>query len=77
MKKANIADLRSHLSELISEVENGEEIQIQKRNVPVARIIPMKAVKKNATQLGIGKGTVKIKTDLTRPAMDDDWEMLK
>ncbi len=40
MKKANIAEAKSHFSALLADVEAGEEVIIMRRGKPVARIIP-------------------------------------
>lgn len=78
MKTTNIADLRSNLSHFLSRVEAGEEIEICKRNVPFARIVPLPVGAQNSTKLGCGLGTIVVETDLTEPAMtEDDWDMLK
>lgn len=78
MKTANIAEIKSHLSEYIHIVEAGEEVQICKRNIPVAILSPIKKAVGNTTKLGCGLGSVKIKTDLTEPVINaDDWNMLK
>lgn len=78
MKKANVATLRSQLSRLMRYVEKGNELEIQKRNIPIAKIVPIRQVKKNKTKLGSGKNTVKIKGDLNEPLISEsDWEMLK
>ncbi len=39
--KANIADLKNRLSEYMKRVEEGAEISVCKRNVPIARIEPV------------------------------------
>ena len=79
MKIANIAEFKDHLSRYIALVEQGEEIELCKRNVPVARIIPSRREgTANKTILGSGLNSVTIKTDLTEPAFSfDDWNMLK
>ena len=79
MKIANIAEFKDHLSRYIAMVEQGEEIELCKRNVPVARIIPLRRESTaNKTRLGSGLNSVTIKTDLTEPAFSlDDWHMLK
>lgn len=41
----NIHDAKTHFSSYIARVENGEEIILSKRNVPVAKIVPLKAMK--------------------------------
>jgi len=76
MKVANIAELKNRLSEFLSFVEQGEEIEIRKRNVPIARVIPIASKRSNKTRLGCGVGTVKIHGNLTEPLIPKDaWEM--
>jgi prevent-host-death family protein len=79
MKTANIGDLKNNLSKFINFVEQGEVIEICKRNIPIALLVPH-GIKKtpNRTQLGCGVGTVQVKGDLTEPLIpDDSWEMLR
>jgi prevent-host-death family protein len=78
MKIANIAELRNRISEYLALVEEGEEIEVRKRNVPIARIMPALKMKQNKTRLGCGKGTGSILSDPTEPFIPaKDWEMLK
>ena len=78
MKVANIAEFKNHLSEYVAAVANGEEVEIRKRNVPVARIVPIRTPVGNRTVLGCGAGTVTVKASLTDPLIPyDDWEMLQ
>ncbi len=77
MTTANIAEIKNRFSHYLDLVAKGEPVQVCKRNVAVARIVPIAAKKTNKTKLGCGMGTVKIKVDLTEPAMDSkDWNML-
>jgi len=41
MSSVNIGSLKNQLSAYLRRVKNGEEIVIQDRNVPVARIVPI------------------------------------
>ena len=79
MKEANIADLKNNLSYYISLVEEGEEIEVRRRNKPIARIISVAADSPNKTVIGCGIGTVVFsEEDLTEPLIpESDWEMLK
>jgi len=78
LKTANIAEFKSHLSEYIHFVEDGEQVQICKRNVAVALLTAVKKTVKNTTQLGCGKGSVKINGSLTDPVIDGmEWDMLR
>jgi prevent-host-death family protein len=77
MKTTNIGDLKNNLSKVLSFVEQGEVVEICKRNIPIARIIPHDSLKKeNKTKLGCGLGTVTILGDLTEPLIPEDiWDM--
>lgn len=75
MKRANIATLRSQLSAMLAYVQKGRELQIEKRNIPIAKIVPVYSSLPNRTRLGLGKGSVKFLKDVTEPVMDTDWEM--
>jgi len=78
MKSANIAEIKDHFSHFLGLVQEGETVQICRRNVPVARVIPETLLaRKNCTKLGCGKGTGQIKGDITEPAIElDAWTML-
>ena len=60
MKIANIAELKNRLSAYLSLVEKGEEVEIRKRNVPIAKVVPLRGKLSNPGCLGIGAGTVRI-----------------
>ena len=78
MKVANIAELKNRLSEFLALVEQGEEIEIRKRNIPIARVVPIARRKVNRTKLGCGAGTATILGDLAEPLIPEDaWEMFK
>ncbi len=79
MKVANIAEFKNNLSKFLSLVEEGEMIEICKRNIPIAHLVPLGyKKKKNRTRLGCGRGSVRIHTDLTEPMIpEENWEMLK
>jgi prevent-host-death family protein len=69
---------KNRISESISAVEKGEEIEVRKSNVPIARIVPIRKGKANATKLGCGKKTGRIIGELTEPLIpEDSWEMLR
>ena len=77
MKIANIAEFKNKLSEYLSMVDQGEEIEVRKYNTPIAKVIPVHRPDKNKTKLGCGRGSVKINGDLTEPLIPvGSWEML-
>ena len=65
MKIAHIAELKNRLSEYMRLVEGGEEVEIRKHNVPIARVVPLRRKVSTAERLGAGAGTVKIRGSLT------------
>ena len=76
MKIANIAELKNRLSEYLSFVERGEEVEVRKRNVPIAKVVPIIAREENKTQLGCGQGTGEIRGNLTDPLIPSDaWDL--
>jgi len=78
MKIANIAELKNRLSEFLGYVERGEEVEVRKRNLPIARLVPLETRRPNETRLGCGRGTVQAKVELTQPLIPGrDWEMLR
>jgi len=80
MIETNVAELKNNLSKFLNIVEKGQAIQICKRNIPIARLVPWESpkIRKNHTQLGCGQGSVRIKSDLTAPMIpEESWEMLQ
>lgn len=76
MKKVDIEILRKQLNQLLKYVQDGGELQIEKQNVPIAKIVPIQTTQKNRTQLGIGKGTVQFLEDITESTIENDYEIL-
>jgi len=42
MKTVNIAELKNHLSSFLAEVKRGGEVLVSDRNVPFAKIVPLR-----------------------------------
>jgi prevent-host-death family protein len=74
MVRTNIAAFKSQLSEFLQRVEEGESIEVCRRNVPIVRVTPVSKRSGNMTALGCGQGTVAVHTDLTATVLDT-WEM--
>ncbi len=76
MKIANVAELKNQLSKFLALVIQGEEIEVRKHNIPIARVVPINPKRKNLTVPGCGSGSVCIKEDLTEPLIPAEyWEM--
>lgn len=80
-KTVNVAEFKDRLSELLALVEQGAEVIVCRRNVPLARVEPIRKPpprKGQRSVVGCMKGTVQIHGDLTEPCIPEaDWEMLK
>ena len=78
MKNVNIVDMRSQLASLLTFVSKGGEVLVHKRNIPVAKIVPVPTQGGNRTKLDCGKGSLLHAEDLTAPFLPADaWEMQK
>ena len=76
--QASVAELKAHLSRVLSKVEKGATCLVLKHNKPIAEVVPVKKRKKNRTRIGCAVGTAKIRGDLTEPLIPEgDWDMLK
>ena len=65
----NIHAAKTHLSRLIEEVGEGEEIVIAKAGRPVARLVPIE--KPTKRKLGLLKGRLTIPPSFDDPLPDD------
>ncbi len=78
MKTVSVAELKKHLSHFLVLARQGEEIEVRKRNEPVAHIVGIVPKPANRTQLGRGQGTGRILGDLTESLLPTEhWNMLQ
>ena len=66
----NIHEAKTHLSQLIEQVEAGGEIIIARAGEPVARLIPV-GVNRSPRVLGALAGRVPLPSDCNAPLPDD------
>ena len=71
MKQYNIAEAKSHFSELIKRALLGEEILIARDNKPVIKLMPIFKTKKKRSP-GSAKGEIFIAPDFDR--MEEDFK---
>ena len=80
-KTVNVAEFKDRFSELLALVEQGGEVIVCRRNVPLARIEPIRKAPPRKLQrsvVGCMKGTVRIHGDIAEPCIpEEDWDMLK
>lgn len=66
----NLHAAKTHLSRLVDEAANGEEIVIAKAGKPVVRLVPV-ANKQRRTGFGADKGKISLRSDFDAPLPDD------
>lgn len=70
MHQVNIHEAKTHLSRLIQEALEGEEVVIAKGNKPVARLVPIRG-REPERRIGGAKGLVRhIAEDFDAPLAD-------
>ena len=76
----NIAQFKDRISEFLALVEQGGEVIVCRRNVPLARVEAIRKPQRKKTKHGVVgcmKGNVEIHGDLTEPCISGtDWEIL-
>jgi prevent-host-death family protein len=63
METVNIHQAKTHLSQLLSRVELGEEIVIANRGVPVAKLVPIASKFDRRGSIGIDRGLFQVPVD--------------
>jgi prevent-host-death family protein len=71
MKVVNIHAAKTHLSRLVEEAANGEDIVIAKAGKHIARLAPLQEKKAGKRRLGLLAGKLKIPADFDAPLPED------
>lgn len=71
MIRLNIHEAKTHLSEYLQRLEQGETILLCKRNKPVAEIRPIPPPPAEPRPIGVGKGDFEIPEAFFEPLADD------
>ncbi len=69
MKTVTIHEAKTHLSRLIRDCVEGEEIVIARGKVPVVKLIPLPGTRK-PRRLGLHKGLIAMADDFEEPIDD-------
>lgn len=69
MRTVNIHEAKTHLSRLLREVMDGEEIIIARSGKPVARLVPVRPAARRL--FGLDKGLFQVPDDFDAPLPDD------
>jgi prevent-host-death family protein len=70
MKTVNLHAAKTHLSRLVDEAVDGQEIVIAKAGKPMVRLVPV-GPKRRRTGFGADKGKIWISDDFDAPLPDD------
>lgn len=66
----NIHEAKTHLSNYLKRLEEGETIILCKRNVPIAEIRPLQR-KAKKRRIGVARGEFHVPNDFNAPLPDD------
>jgi prevent-host-death family protein len=69
MKSVNVHEAKTHLSRLLDEVSQGEEITIAKAGKPIAKLVPATTSRPIRTP-GFLRGKIRIAEDFDAPLPD-------
>lgn len=71
METVNIHQAKTNLSRLLSRVEQGEEIVIANRGVPIAKLVPFRTSSNRRASLGQDRGLFVVPDDFNDPLPED------
>lgn len=72
-KTIDISDKKVKLSQLISEVLEGNEVILTRDNKPLARLIPITTDPNQPRTPGLHSGSLKMGPDFDEPISDNFW----
>ncbi len=71
METVNIHQAKTNLSRLLSRVEQGEEIVISNRGIPIAKLVPFRTSLDRRSSLGQDRGMFTVPDDFNAPLPED------
>jgi prevent-host-death family protein len=71
MRTVNIHAAKTHLSRLVDDAAEGEEIIIAKAGKPLARLCPLEGAKRQRRRLGLLNGKLHVPEDFDAPLPDE------
>jgi prevent-host-death family protein len=72
----NVHQAKTHLSQLLQEVEAGQEVVIARSGVPIARLVPWHEPRATVAAPGAMRGQITLADDFDAP-LDDLFEALQ
>ena len=74
--QVNVHQAKTHLSQLLQEVEQGREVVIARSGVPIARLVAWQAGDRAVAAPGAMRGEIQIAADFDA-SLDDLFEVLR
>lgn len=71
MIRLNIHEAKTHLSEYLAKLEQGETIVLCKRNTPIAEIRPLAAPSKTPRPIGLAKEVFQVPPSFFEPLPEE------
>jgi prevent-host-death family protein len=71
METINIHQAKTNLSKLLSRVEQGEEIVISNRGIPIAKLVPFRTSLDRRSSLGQDRGKFEVPDDFNAPLPEE------
>jgi prevent-host-death family protein len=65
--RVNMHQAKTDLSQLVAQAEQGEEVIIMRAGKPVARIVPIREVRRP----GLARGRIRVRADFDAPLPDE------
>ena len=73
--QVSVAEAKNKLPELLKAVQEGEQVTISRRGVPVVDLVPTKADESLKPKFGTGRGKIKVNDpDWWKPMADQEVE---
>jgi prevent-host-death family protein len=76
MAMVNVHQAKTHLSQLLQEVEQGQEVVIARSGVPIARLVAWRAPVQAIAAPGAMRGQIQLSDDFDAP-LDGLFEALR
>jgi antitoxin (DNA-binding transcriptional repressor) of toxin-antitoxin stability system len=76
MALVNVHQAKTHLSQLLQEVEQGQEVVIARSGVPIARLVAWQAAAQPVAAPGAMRGQIQLSDDFDAP-LDELFEALR
>jgi len=67
MTRVNVHDAKTNLSKYLERVSRGESIVLCRRNVPIAELRPLPAIRTEPRPIGLAEGTFEVPEEFFEP----------